>query len=243
VSENPSAAHTRALGRLGRWLWEWGKSIVVALLVWFPLSAFVIQAFHVPSSSMERTVLIGDFLFVNKMLYGAEVPLTRLHLPALREPRHDEIVVIKSPIEDVVLLKRLVGLPGDTLTMVDGRLLRNSVRLAEPYVTLHPTPPATDVATVERMRGWQLRYLARVPLERYRPDLRNWGPIVVPPGALMTLGDNRDDSFDCRYYGFIPRENLRGVPLFTYFSYDPNSWRPLPFLTAIRWGRLLRVPQ
>lgn len=243
MPEKPPAPAARPLGRFAGWLWEWSKSIVVALVVWFLLSTFVVQAFHVPSSSMERTVLVGDFLFVNKMLYGAEVPLTSLHLPAIREPWHDEIVAIKSPIEDLVLLKRLIGLPGDTLAMVAGRLVRNGVALAEPYVTLQPTPPPTDPATVERMRAWQLRYLVGVPPARYRPDLRNWGPIVVPAGALMTLGDNRDDSFDCRYYGFIPRQNLRGAPVFTYFSYDPSSWRPLPFLTAVRWRRLLRVPE
>lgn len=74
-------------GRFAGWLWKWTKSIVVALAVWFTLSTFVIQAFRIPSNSMERTVLIGDFLFVNKMLYGAEVPLTHLRLPAIREPR------------------------------------------------------------------------------------------------------------------------------------------------------------
>jgi signal peptidase I len=234
-----SADEPRALLRWTRWLWEWTKSITVALLVWFLLSTFVIQAFHVPSSSMERTVLVGDFLFVNKLLYGAEVPLTHTHLPAIREPRHHEIVVVRSPIEDLILLKRLVGLPGDTLAMVDGHLIRNGASISEPYVTLAPMPQPTDSATAERMRAWQLPFLLSSATAPYHPDLRNWGPLAVPAGSLMAMGDNRDDSFDCRYYGFIPRQNLREGPLFIYFSYDPTSWRPLPFLTAIRWRRLL----
>jgi signal peptidase I len=225
-----------------RWLWGWTKSIVVALGVWFTLSTFVIQAFRIPSNSMERTVLIGDFLFVNKLLYGAEVPLTHIHLPAIREPRRDEIVIVKSPIEDLVLIKRLVGLPGDTMAMIAGRLIRNGKPVAEPYVTVAATAPITDAETAARMRAWQLRYFVGPAPERYHPDLRNWGPLVVPARALMTLGDNRDESFDCRYYGFVPRANLRGAPAFTYFSYDPNSWRPLPFITAIRWSRILRTP-
>ena len=228
--------------RFTHWLWGWTKSILAALAVWFTLSTFVVQAFRIPSNSMERTVLVGDFLFVNKMLYGAEVPLTDVRLPAIREPRHDEIVVIKSPIEDLVLLKRLVGLPGDTVAMVEGRLMRNGILVPEPYVTLAPAKPPTDAETAARMRAWQLPYFVGPAPERYRPDLRNWGPLVLPSGALMTLGDNRDESFDCRYYGFIPRANLRGAPLFVYVSFDPHSWRPLPFVTSIRWNRLFRSP-
>lgn len=239
----PKQPESRGLGsRAGQWAWGWAKSIVVALAVWFLLSTFIIQAFHVPSASMERTVLVGDFLFVNKMLYGAEIPLAHRRLPPVREPRHDELVVIKSPIEDLVLLKRLVGLPGDTMAMAQGHLIRNGIPLAEPWVHLADQAPVIDEAAAARMRAWQLPFLVGRRSEGYAPDLRNWGPLVVPPGFLMTLGDNRDESFDCRYYGFIPRVNLLGKPLFIYFSYDPASWRPLPFLTAIRWGRVLTSP-
>lgn len=228
--------------RFTRWAWGWTKSVVVALVVWFLLSTFVIQAFHVSSGSMERTVLVGDFLFVNKMLYGAEIPLSHRRLPPVREPRHDELVVIRSPIEDLVLLKRLVGLPGDTLAMEQGHLIRNGVRVGEPWVRLALQPPIIDEPTAIGMRAWQLPHYVGGRSSDYDPDLRQWGPLVVPPGFVMTLGDNRDESFDCRHYGFIPRENLRGKPLFVYFSYDPASWRPVPFLTAIRWRRLLSFP-
>ncbi len=228
--------------RASRWLWEWTKSIVVALSVWFLLSTFVIKAFRIPSGSMERTVLIGDYLFVNKLLYGAEVPLARRHLPAIREPRHDEVIVVTSPVEDLILIKRVVALPGDTISMRDGQLWRNGRAIAEPYITLHQVPPVIDAVTVERMRRWQVPFLVGSRPDRYQPDLRTWGPLVVPPDSLMVLGDNRDESLDSRYYGFIPRGNLRGAPLFIYFSYDPNSWRPLPFITAVRWRRLFTAP-
>ncbi|HEU5217323.1 MAG TPA: signal peptidase I [Gemmatimonadales bacterium] len=231
-----------SMSRVSRWAWSWLKSIAVALVVWFLLSTFLVQAFHVTSGSMEQSVLIGDFLFVNKLLYGAEVPLTGRHLPAVREPRRDEIVVIKSPIEDLVLLKRVVGLPGDTLAMVNGALIRNGKPVLEPYVTLAPTAPPLEPAVSEQMRAWQLQYFIGQHPEAYHPDTRTWGPITVAAGTVMTMGDNRDESFDCRYYGFIPRSNLRGRPLFIYFSYDPASWRPVPFLTAIRWRRLLTSP-
>jgi signal peptidase I len=225
-----------------RWLWSWTRSLVVALFVWFLISTFLVQAFRITSGSMERTVLVGDFLFVNKLLYGAEVPLAHRHLPPIREPAHDEVVVVKSPIEDLVLLKRIVGLPGDTIGMSDGHLVRNGTIITEPYVTLHPTPPGIDSMTRERMRQWQTPYLLAPAPRAYRPDARNWGPLLVPRRSLFAMGDNRDDSFDSRFYGFIPRENLRGSPLFIYYSYDPTSWRLLPFLTAIRWDRALTRP-
>ena len=228
--------------RAVRWLWGWTKSICTALIVWFFLSSLVVQAFRIPSGSMERTVLIGDFLFVNKFLYGAEVPIIHRRLPAIREPRHDEVVVIQSPIEDLVLLKRVVGLPGDTLAMLDGQLIRNGQAVREPYVVLHPTAPPPDPLTSDRMRQWQLPFVVPPVPTDYHPDVRNWGPLVVPPERLMALGDNRDESLDSRFYGFIPRANLRGSPLLIYYSYDPSSWKPAPFLTAVRWARIFTRP-
>ena len=228
--------------RAGRWALDWTKSIAAALIVWFVLSSFVVKAFHVTSGSMERTLLVGDFLFVNKLLYGAEIPLTHRHLPALREPRAGEIIVVRSPIEDLILVKRLIGLPGDVVAMREGRLWRNGAPVAEPYVTLHATPPADDSATLARLRAWQLRYLVEGDTATYRPTLRTWGPLRVPADSLMAMGDNRDESFDSRTYGFIPRANVQGAPLFIYYSYDPASWRPLPALAAVRWGRLFHAP-
>jgi signal peptidase I len=100
------------------WVWEWAKSIVVALVVWFFLRTFLVEAFRIPSGSMENTLLIGDFLFVNKALYGAEVPLIHARLPAVREPERDEILVFDSVEEEgLKVVKRLIGMPGDTLSM------------------------------------------------------------------------------------------------------------------------------
>jgi signal peptidase I len=103
------------------WLWEWTKSILVALVVWFLLRTFLVEAFRIPSGSMENTLLIGDFLFVNKALYGAEVPLVHVHLPAFREPRRDDILVFDSVEEEgLKVVKRLIGMPGDTLRRENG---------------------------------------------------------------------------------------------------------------------------
>jgi signal peptidase I len=226
------------------WLWDWTKSIVVALVVWFFLRTFLVEAFRIPSGSMEKTLLIGDFLFVNKALYGAEVPLLHARLPAVREPQRNDILIFDSVEEPgLKVVKRLVGMPGDTLAMEDGELYRNGRKVIEPYA-VHDDPGRTeDPIQRSKMREWQLRHFVGRDTASYQPDLQNWGPIVVPSDSFFMLGDNRDSSYDGRYWGFLPRENVRGRPLIVYFSYDANSWRALPFLTAVRWERIFTTPE
>lgn len=224
------------------WLWDWSKSIAVALVVWFFLRTFLIEAFRIPSGSMQNTLLIGDFLFVNKALYGAEIPLIHKWLPAVREPRRGDIVVFDSVEEDIKVVKRLIGMPGDTLAMEGGQLIRNGIKVPEPYV-VHADPlPSADPISRQRMRQWQVRYLVGRDPGSYHPDLQDWGPIVVPPDSFFMMGDSRDNSHDGRMWGFLPRKNVRGTPMFVYFSYDQTSWRPLPFITEVRWGRLFSHP-
>ncbi|HEU4700259.1 MAG TPA: signal peptidase I [Gemmatimonadales bacterium] len=225
------------------WVWDWTKSIAVALVVWFLLRSLLVEPFRIPSGSMENTLLIGDWLFVNKAIYGAEVPFTHYTLPAARDPERNDILVFDSVEEEgLKVVKRLVGIPGDTLAMRHGRLLRNGQPVAEPYV-LHEDLGRTEqpIRRVQ-MREWQLKHLAPgVDEATYQPDLQDWGPIVVPPDSFFMMGDNRENSYDSRYWGFLPRQNVRGRPMFVYYSYDAESWKPLPALTAIRWGRIGHV--
>ena len=225
------------------WLWDWTKSIAFALVVWLFLRTFLIEAFRIPSGSMEDTLLIGDFLFVNKLLYGAEVPVIGARLPAIREPERGDVVVFDSVEEPgLKVVKRLIGIPGDTLSMESGQLYRNGVAVDEPWAR-HGNPSAyADAYYRSKMRSWQVNYLVG-DSSNYHPDLQDWGPLVVPPGRFFMLGDNRDDSYDGRYWGFLPRENIRGRPLVVYFSFDATSWKPLPFFTAIRWGRFFTIPR
>jgi signal peptidase I len=225
------------------WIWDWAKSIVVALVVWFFLRTFLVEAFRIPSGSMENTLLIGDFLFVNKALYGAEVPIIHTRLPAVREPRRDDILVFDSVEEEgLKVVKRLIGMPGDTLSMENGELFRNGARVNEPYAVHSDPTRSEDPIQRAKMREWQLPHLVHRDPSKYQPDLQEWGPIVVPPDSFFMMGDNRDSSYDGRYWGFLPRSNVRGRPLVVYFSYDPGSWRAIPFLTAVRWGRLFTSP-
>jgi signal peptidase I len=217
--------------------WEWVKSLAIALVIWFVLRTLLVEAFRIPSSSMEHTLLVGDFLFVNKALYGAEVPLIHTHLPAIRDPRLGDIVVFDSRTEaGVKVVKRLVGVPGDTLQMKNAILWRNGVPQQEPYV--EHVDSLTDTSAPE-MREWQVKdLLPGVNQATYHPTRDNWGPLVVAPRQYFVMGDNRDNSYDSRYWGFVPRNVIRGRPLFVYYSFDHDSWRALPFITAIRWSRI-----
>lgn len=216
----------------------WVKSIGAAVVLWYILRTFLVGAFHITSGSMENTLLIGDVLFVNKAVYGARIPLTGLHTPAFRDPRRYDVVVFESVEErGLTVVKRVIGVPGDTIAMRDNVVFVNNELLPEPYrvVTDEPVDP-TDA----KMR-WQRRYLASDDQDGYVPTLKNWGPIVVPADSFLVMGDNRDLSYDGRYWGFLGRDRIAGRALILYFSYDKNGILPLPFLTAIRWRRLFNL--
>ena len=228
-----------------QWLGGWVKSIVIALLIWFVLQALVLKSFRIISDSLEPTLLVGDWLFINKALYGAQIPLTKLRTPAFREPRAGELIVLTG-IEDppLTIVKRVIGVEGDTLEMRNDSIFRNNEYLLEDYARFVDPSAQMDHPQRLRSRAWQLPHLLdAVDQEDYLPDLRNWGPFVIPDGHLFTMGDNRDHSYDGRHWGFLPRSNVLGHPIFIYFSYDPDHWRPLPFITAVRWSRLLHRPK
>ena len=228
---------------IARWFLDWFKSISLAFVVWMFLRIFVIEAFTIPSGSMKNTLLVGDFLFVNKFLYGAEVPLIHKRLPMIREPKRGDILVFDSVEEDMKIVKRLIGVPGDTIAMRHGVVYRNGASLTEPYAVNGDPLNGMDVAARMRMRDWQVKHFAGPVPSRYAPDLHDWGPVVVPPDSLFVMGDNRDDSYDGRYWGFLPRRNVRGTPLLVYFSYDAESFRRMAVFTEVRWSRLFSVPR
>ncbi|MEP6591123.1 MAG: signal peptidase I [Gemmatimonadota bacterium] len=227
----------------GKKMLEWVRAVAWALGIWLVLSTFLVQAYFIPSPSMENTLLVGDVLFVNKFLFGAKVPLLDAHLPAVREPRHGDIVVFISPIEDSTLVKRLIGLPGDTLEMRTGVLYRNGRALEEPYAQSLEPENRLDPVTRSEMRTLHLPHYIGADAAGYLPDVHDWGPLLVPRDSLWMMGDNRDHSRDSRFWGFVPRKNVRGTPIIIYYSWDAGSYRPFPFFTATRWSRLLHIPR
>ncbi len=234
-----------------RGLWENFKSIVGALAIFLILRAFLVEAYRIPSGSMIPTLLVGDWLFVNKAIYGAHIPFSNSSLPAFRDPRRGDVVVFVSPFqadEDSLghdptptLVKRLVGTPGDTLYMRNGILYVNGIAQRQGFGTNAPVNPEMADA-VDPLFNWQKKVglkTSRFGPAPAQPTHDNWGPIVVPPVKLFMMGDSRYNSKDSRYWGFVPRENVRGKPLFVYYSYNADdSDRPLPMLTDIRWSRI-----
>jgi len=213
---------------------EWARTFILAVGLFLIIRTFGVEAFKIPSGSMERTLLIGDFLLVNKAEYGAQVPFTHWRLPRIRAPRRGDVVVFEWPEDRTKnLVKRLVGLPGDTLAMRDGVLIRNGQRVDEPYVSR--TDPGPDPSSE------QLSSLIRPAAASVGGDntsRNNWGPLVVPPEKYFVLGDNRDNSLDSRYWGFVPDSLLTGQPLVIYYSFAPDTVDRFAWLTRIRWGRL-----
>ncbi len=230
------AARPARRRRVWRGAWEWAKSIQLAIIIFLFLRAFLIEMFKIPSGSMEGTLLVGDFLIVNKLLYGAEVPFLRTQLPAVREPAVGDVVVFQWPEDPTKnFVKRLVGLPHDTVEMRRGVLYRNGTAQRETYAQHRDAE--FDPAT-EDFR-WQRDFVAPgVDVRRYHPSRNNWGPLVVPAAHYFMLGDNRDNSLDSRYWGFVPDSLVRGSPILVYYSYAPDSGSAFDWLTRIRWQRL-----
>jgi signal peptidase I len=170
-------------------------------------------------------------------VYGAEVPFTGKHLPAIRHPQRGDVIVFQWPVDPTKnFVKRLVGVPGDTLEMRSGELFLNGVQQKELYVT--HSEPEMDPTSVEF--EWQKKYLVQSAQAATgsTPSRNNWGPLVVPKDEYFVLGDNRDNSLDSRYWQFVPDSLIRGRPMFVYYSYDPDSLDRMSWLTRIRWTRI-----
>lgn len=229
-----------------RRFWENFKALLSALLFFIFLRTFIVEAYRIPSGSMIPSLLIGDWLFVNKMVYGPHIPFTDINLPGYDNPERSDIVVFKSPPQSdqpwdptPTLVKRLVGMPGDTIFMRSALLHVNGIPQRQGFAA-----PADENSfdSIDPLFDWQKR--AGLAASRFgtapaQPTHDNWGPLVVPSGHYFMMGDSRYNSKDSRYWGLVPRENVRGQPMFVYYSYNADdSDRPLPFITDIRWGRI-----
>ena len=210
------------------------KMIAQVVVIFLIVRFFLIQTFVIDSGSMERTLLVGDFLLVNRAAMGSKVPLTGLRIPGYSEPRRGDVLVFDPPHDDtLILVKRLVGMPGDTLEMRDKVLFRNGEEQDEPYVVLTPDRDRADPGMM-----WQQQILMGGPSDDYWPTRDNWGPLVIPSDRYFMLGDNRDTSLDARVWGLIERWRFEGRVMAIYFSYNRNSLAPFPWLREIRWGRI-----
>jgi len=230
--------------RFKREIYSWAIVILVVLV----LRVIFVEAYVIPTSSMEKTLLIGDALLVNRFIYGIKIPipLTGIQMPLLpgREPQRGEIVVFKYPFENRDFVKRCVAVEGDTVEIIDKALYVNGARIEEPYVW-HLDRRNFDGVTYDMSRYqdiWAHSHLGDT-LGFYARD--NFGPVVVPEECIFVMGDNRDNSHDSRFWGPLHKKYLKGKPLFIYFSFDPGREVPsfIEILKVWQWRaiRLVRI--
>jgi len=201
---------------------EYFESIVVAVILALFVRTFLFQAFKIPTGSMKPNLLVGDHLLVNKFIFAPTAsPLERTLLP-MRPIERGDVVVFKFPEEpERDFIKRVIGLPGDTLELKNETIHINGMPLVEPYAH-YLYPPMSD----GQADSFDLR--------------RKYGPVTVPDGHYFMMGDNRDDSQDSRFWGFLPASYVKGRALFIYWSFDTqdDGSAPTSFM-GVRWDRLL----
>jgi signal peptidase I len=220
---------------------RWVRATVATFAAVVLLRTFAVQVYGISSPSMRNTLHPGDYVLTSPLPFGTPIPGTRWSTPRLRDPRHGEVVVYGEKPGDpsARIIKRVIGGPGDTVQMVDGRILRNGRALDEPYAS--PILLDDEALTFDGPYGvaWHLAALpAGVSATAYRPTRDRWGPLVVPPGHYLLLGDDRDGSRDSRYTGFVAREQIRGKVYRIYYSVSPRATGFPRALTAARWSRI-----
>jgi signal peptidase I len=194
------------------------EAIAWAVAITLALRTFVIQAFRIPSESMCDTLLVGDFLFVSKLDYGAKVPFTHLRLPGLHAPRRGEVIVFQWPEDPSKdFIKRCIATGGQTVEVRHKQVFVDGAPQVEPYVK--------HTSAVEDPAGY-------TPRDNYKPP-------TVAPGELFMMGDNRDNSNDSRFWGTVPMDLVKGRALFIYFSTAGTAWWNGVF--HVRFDRLLKV--
>lgn len=186
------------------------EAIAIALVLALFIRTFVVQAFKIPSGSMLNTLQIGDHILVNKFIYGVKLPFIQKTVIPVKDPKRDDIVVFiypEDPKKDFI--KRVVGVEGDVVEMKDKRLYVNGERVEKDY-TIH-----TDRRVL--------------PAQFTKRD--NFGPVTVPKESLFVMGDNRDNSHDSRFWGFVPLKAVKGKAFMIYFSWNGRD-------NSVRWGRM-----
>jgi signal peptidase I len=189
---------------------EYAEPIIFALVIAIVIQTFFVQAFKLSSESMEPTLEIGDYLLVNKFAYGIEIPFTSLHLFPLKSPHRGDVIVFIYPLEpDKDFVKRVIGVEGDTVRIANKKLYINGVEIPDTHAV----------------------YRENTILLGDVQELADFGPVTVPNGDLFVLGDNRDESFDSRFWGFVPSKDVLGKVFAICWSWNSQG-------SKVRWKRL-----
>ena len=192
---------------------EYGEAILIAVILALFIRTFVVQAFKIPSGSMKPTLLVGDHILVNKFIYGVKLPFSDITLIPVKDPKRGDIVVFEFPEDpEKDFIKRVIAVAGDTVQIRNKKVYINDKPMDDPYGT-HLDPHS--------IRG------------EARPR-DNFGPVIVPANSLFVMGDNRDHSYDSRFWGFVNLPAVKGKAFIMYWSWDKEN-------TGIRWRRLGRL--
>ena len=192
---------------------EYLEPIVLAILIALFVRTFIVQAFKIPSGSMEPTLLVGDYLLVNKFIYGIKIPFTQTKVFQLVNPRRGDIIVFPYPVDPSKdFIKRVIGTGGEKVEIIQGEIYINDRRISDPWGHFEKIGPADILQRIE-----------------------NLGPVIVPEGSLFVMGDNRNNSEDSRFWGFLRVNTVVGKAFILYFSWNPNAEN---LWNAIRWSRI-----
>ena len=189
------------------------EAILVAILIALVIRTFVVQAFKIPSGSMKQTLQIGDHILVNKFIFGVKVPYWNKTIIPIKSPRHGDIIVFKYPVDpNKDFIKRVVGVAGDVIESRNKQLYLNHKPVNHDY-GIHTDPHIISGNSKQR---------------------DNFGPITVPPNSLFVMGDNRDESYDSRFWGFVDLKAVNGKAFIIYWSWDKLNF-------GVRWNRLGQI--
>ena len=194
------------------------EAIAIAILLALFIRTFVVQAFKIPSGSMKETLQIGDHILVNKFIYGIKLPFVQKTIIPIKKPRKDDIIVFRYPENPKLdFIKRVVGVDGDVVEVRNKKLYVND-KLIDQDFAIHTDPHI-------------------IPAVYNKRD--NFGPVIVPPDSLFVMGDNRDNSKDSRFWGFVKLEAVKGKAFMIYWSWNKDNARTL--LNYVRWDRLFDI--
>lgn len=215
------------------WPVEWSRSFFPVIFVVFLIRSFVVEPFRIPSGSMIPTLLVNDFLLVNKFQYGLKLPILNTELTSGNPVHRGDVIVFRYPRDPSInYIKRVVGLPGDRIAYVNKQIFINGKPVPLKYIGDYSYVGEEGyIQNTQKYKEYLGKHVHDILLQPGRDQLSNYPAVTVPPGHYFAMGDNRDDSSDSRVWGFVPEQNIAGEAMFIWWSWDSQK-------NTVRWNRI-----